>query len=204
MQLPLIEGVEPPVGYHDDLERVYTPAPLAELACAAIALTCGTAPRRILEAHVGGGAWVTAARATWPEAELGVGDMDPRAPGFRLGASEVYRGRLEDHMEEWTEWRPDWFLGNPPFSVALDQLADIAQLLPRARVGWLLPLDLYSTGPWARFLTSHPPRYIRPITSRVWSCVRGVAVWEWWNIGVPEHWPTNVVPLEYSRTNRPR
>jgi len=78
------------------------------------------------------------------------------------------------------DWAPEAVVGNPPFSKALRQLQDLRAACPRAVVAWLLPVDLYTVQAWAAYLVANPPQFCRPITRRVWPCVRGVAVWEWW------------------------
>lgn len=201
-QVPLLEGVRPAHVKGDELERDYTPRSLALAGCRAMELT-SPKPKRILEAHAGGGAWVEAAREVWPKATIGVGDADPHARGLTLGDEVVYQGRFEDHLEEWSEWGgedgPEWVLGNPPFSLAAYQLADIAQLCPWANVAWLLPFDIYTTAAWREHLVEHPPRFIRPITSRVWTFVRGLALFEWWNVGKGTQWAPQVIPLDWSK-----
>lgn len=182
----------------DTLERDYTPPNLAAAACDGIAKTLGRDPKRILEAHVGGGSWVHAASATWPKAEIGVGDADPCAPGLE-SSHVVYTGMLEHHLAEIDEYAPDWCVGNPPFSHAQSHLSLLADTRPLLNVAWLLPYDIHCVQSWSRFTVECPPRFIRPVDRRVWSFVRGVAVFEWWNVGVAKQWATQVIPLRWTR-----
>lgn len=93
------------------LDRYMTPD---ELARALVhQLHPAMEPRVVLEPHVGGGAWLRAAREAWPSAYLLANDLDPEAPGLELGDEATIR--------DWSEWSgpvPDLILGNPPFRVA--------------------------------------------------------------------------------------
>lgn len=194
-QLALLQGLDPHPTAGDDLERVYTPDSLALAAVRGLDLTPSS---RIVEGHVGGGAWVRAVRRVVGEGpEVLAIDLDPDARG--LQRDDVVRLHA-DFLSQRAMTAIDAFgtthlVGNPPFSEARDQLEELAAwaLLDGIHVAWILPIDLWSNQAWASTLGVLPPARIRPITRRVWTCVRGVALWEW----IPGSTRTVVEPLSW-------
>lgn len=164
-----------------------------------IASTRAGKPKSTLEGHVGGGAWVRAIRSVWGDKPHVMGvDLDPGARGLRLPeldealVGDVLAPTVLDRLKV---YKPEMIVGNPPFSEARDQLVTLYRELTYGVIAWILPIDLYSVQTWAATLREFNPRFIRPIEGRVWSNVRGVALWEWW----PHHdWHTNVRPFGWT------
>lgn len=199
-QLPLT-GLEMPRPARDPLERVYTPYPVAHAATRVLDDCTHSQPRRVLELHAGGGAWVKAVRQVWGQRPRVLAlDVDEDAPIFHTVGDDRIEKDVADSFDPSTlervrRWAPDLIVGNPPFKRAREQLTALWDGKIQCRIAWILPYDIYSCQAWAKILTAHPPAVIRPITRRVWTCVRGVAVWEWW-AGRPAS--TTIIPLNLS------
>ena len=146
------------------LDAYWTPRSVA-LRCTRWLAGKGYAPRRVVEPSVGGGAWVEAARATWPEANVDRFDLDPTAPGLRLSwasGDEVWSGYdwARTILRSW-----DMVLGNPPYDCAE---AHIAVSLRRAPVTALLLRETI-TGGQARYESLwrlHPPAWVAKLPDR--------------------------------------
>lgn len=192
-QLALMPGLQHVNQTGDPLERHYT---LDRLALAAterlheqVGPFFGRGPRRLAELHVGGGAWVRAARQVWARSvRILAVDIDPHAAGLRM--PEVDKALCGDVLEPDVQakvaaYRPTLVLGNPPFSHAIEHLAAVRQAAPDAVIAWVLPLDLYSVAYWLEALETTRPRLVWPLEGRPWpASVRGCAVWVW----LPRPW----------------
>lgn len=185
---PALPGVAalPPVG--DPLGRRYTPDLLALRICQRLA-AAGVSPSVVIEGHVGGGAFVRAARATWPSARIIGVDIDPTAPGLAL-CDAAHTGSWEDVAAALLAAHPHALVvGNPPFDAPRSGDPDRAQRHLRAaaaprvpvRIAWVLPLAYLGTQAWHELLTEHPtcePEW--PIVGRPWGeHVRETAVYHW-------------------------
>lgn len=183
MQLPLVPGLDPAPMARDELERVYTPDSLAMAAVRQLDDGTHNPPLRVVEGHVGGGAWVRACRRVWgTRPSFLLIDKDPDCNGLAVADARrlVADFASREAMEAVADFDPDLVIGNPPFSEARDQLEELWAWGISCRIAWVLPIDLWSNQQWAQLLRRFPPAVVRPITRRVWPCVRGVAVWEWW------------------------
>jgi hypothetical protein len=112
----LIQAPTKEVPGRDPLDRFYT---RPEIAGVLVDVVPGAgAYRRVLEPHVGAGAFARAVRRRFPDARLHGLDFDPEAPG----RVDVHRFEAVDFLR-WRpagEWeRPDWIVGNPPYAVAV-------------------------------------------------------------------------------------
>lgn len=145
----------------DPLDRYYTPP---ELAAACVATLDIPAPATIVEPSVGGGAFLRAARARWPDTVRVAVDVDHTAAGLAEGH---YR-----YVEDWPRaaarlpYAPSLIIGNPPYRHAEEHLR--AALATGARtIAFLLRLGFLagrsrSTGIWR----THPPSSVHVLAPR--------------------------------------
>lgn len=163
-----------PVG--DDLDRCYTPIPLAD-ACVEIVARVVPSPQCVVEPSVGGGSFVRAIRRRWTQAHIAGHDIDPGAVGLGL----VDRPVVGDWL---TGSQPpaDVVIGNPPFSddAAIDHVRralDVGEV-----VGLILPWSfLGGVERWNWLHTAERrPLAVYPITPRPWGDrVRETALYVW-------------------------
>ena len=144
---------------------------------------------RLAELHVGGGAWVRAARQMWGgSVEILAVDADSDAIGLRMGeVDRSLHGDLLDPeiLSAVSGFDPSVILGNPPFRGAVDHLRAVRGAVPDAVIAWVLQSDLHSVSYWLDALEELRPRYIWPLEGRPWPrSVRGCSVWVW----VPRRW----------------
>ena len=176
----------PEVAPGDELERGYTPE-RAVWYCMRMLGARLPEPRRIAELHVGGGAWVRGARQLWGERPeiLGV-DLDPTAPGLALG--ELDEAMIGDCIgpevrDRLIGYAPDLVIGNPPFSLALEQIETLRrESIPSAVIAWIMPWSCWGGVKWWPLLVDHPPRWVMPLSPRVWPNIacRETAFYVWW------------------------
>lgn len=177
----------------DPLERHYTPDAIAIAATRRLQEQvrpfCWGHGLRLAELHVGGGAWVRAARQVWGGSmEILAVDADPDAIGLRM--EEVDRSLHGDLLDPEilsavSDFDPSVILGNPPFRGAVDHLRAVREAVPDAVIAWVLQSDLHSVAYWLDALEELRPRYIWPLEGRPWPrSVRGCSVWVW----VPRRW----------------
>lgn len=137
----------------------YTPVPTA---AAALHVIHGTMLKGslILEAHVGGGAWLQALvpyqdrvhpqHGTTNPRPVYVMDIDPAAPGLHMDFPWVkgrHVGSFLDRLPAgWPQ--PHWIVGNPPWSNAREHL-EVALDLARDGVAWIMPAGLEHRTRWA-------------------------------------------------------
>lgn len=169
LQLGLLPGHDEHVGA-DALERHYCPPGLARLLVGLLPIE---APHVVCEPHVGGGSFVQAVMA------LGVGsgeviacDLDPEATGLAMAAVYHVGSFLE------TDLQPDWHVGNPPFSNAIEH-AEHAIAQARVGVAFLMPIGKYFSTGRSPFWEAHPARVVYAIPWRVWPHVRECAFFVW-------------------------
>lgn len=159
-------------------DAYYTPDPLALAICRRLRAEIGPVGR-IVEPSAGAGAFVRAARATWPDASIRA--IEPNggaAAASRLadaGADEVATMRWEDprvlgapvgpvHLP----WTPGLILGNPPFLLAEEHIRIALRLLPEGgHLAFLLRASMLATrarvaGLWREL----PPRYVWHVAPR--------------------------------------
>ena len=76
-------------------------------------------PLRVMEPHVGGGAWIKAfKRFNNPKIKYTAMDLNPEAEGLALADYKMPGGDFLQFAEDWTDERKpyDIVMGNPPFS----------------------------------------------------------------------------------------
>ncbi len=154
------------------LDAYWTPRSVA-LRCTRWLASKGYAPERVVEPSVGGGAWVEAARATWPGASIDRVDIDPKAPGLY---ADLRFGDVRWPGDDWCAideryraWgslpRWDLVIGNPPYDAAEGH---IAVSLRRAPVTAFLLRETI-TGGQARYESLwrlHPPAWVAKLPDR--------------------------------------
>lgn len=190
---PTLEGIaRAGVGdTRDELDRHFTPVPLAKIVVEAVGNVCqavlGRAPRLIVEPSVGSGNMVRAARERWPEARIFGVDVDPHAEGRRLVDEFVEHDWL---TLDWTPNSMDCIVGNPPFT-GRTGVAHVQRCLEVASVvGLILPWECMGGGRndeyWEPLMHGQKaPLYARPVMGpRPWShSVRQATLFIW----VQEH-----------------
>ena len=162
----------------DGLDRHFTPDALARVICQRIARIIDE-PRIILEPSVGGGAFVRAARRTWPRAMIIGCDVDPMAEGRHI-VDEFIEGDFP--AIDWTSDAFDLVLGNPPFSGATAiRHVEAAKAVGDA-VCFVLPWSpLGGVSRWAEHMSgTGAPSYAFPIAPRPWpKSIRETAAMLW-------------------------
>lgn len=116
------------------LDAYYTPDPLARALVSVLSIEPGA---HVVEPSVGGGAFVRALRAFVPGVRVVGLDIDPDAPG--LAECDAHR------VGDWPAWapslaRPEWVVGNPPYSHAQQHIGAALAVAPR--VAMLLRLAM--------------------------------------------------------------
>lgn len=108
----LFEARERATEAGDHLHRWYSPTWLAVAVCARLhQRTTFAHVRHILEPSCGGGAFVAAARAQWPDAIVTAIDIDSAAHGLTLAHESMVGDALVVAPEKFS----DLVVGNPPF-----------------------------------------------------------------------------------------
>ena len=167
----------------DPLGRTYTPDHVALACCRALA-AMGCSPGIVREPCVGGGAFARAAATTWSPRVIAVGDIDPDAPGLKqlYGASYVSRLPGEgDATRRFTRVAHDVILTitNPPFGEQVGDVDVRIYAAQRPSCEWLallMPIEHACLQRWAGPMQD---AVIVPLTGRVWSVVRGMALYVW-------------------------
>lgn len=164
----------------DKLERHYTPDALAA-ACVALLEPA----ERVLEPCVGGGAFVRAIRAAWPEAHVTTCDLDPRAEGHRLADVALVADILDILPHAPGPRHYDLILGNPPFSRSAEHVRTYlgyARLQPyHVTVAQILPMAyLCEPEAWRVLFRECPPTRVHSIQQRPWpQRIRGTGLFVW-------------------------
>ena len=162
----------------DALDRYYTPDEVAGKLVRELPIS-----GRVLEPHVGGGAFL---RAMPSGVEVTAGDIDPLAPGL-TNASRCYVGDFEAHRGSY-----DWVIGNPPYRHAEAHVRHALTLAPD--VAFLLRLAFLESRRRRPFWDEHPPYHVW-ILSRRPSFTGGATdnsayAWFWWSTRAPGSLPT--------------
>ena len=155
----------------DELDRYYTPGPLARACVQAIIGEIGDADARLIriveDLHVGAGAWLRA----WPlGCERRGYDLDPDAPGLRdFGPVDIIGRATMTPCDALTMASEDrhphrMTIGNPPYR---DAEAHIRVALSRSRwVAYLLRLSILESAGRAKMWAEHPPRKVWALAQR--------------------------------------
>ena len=156
----------------DELDRFYTPAPLAEVLVAQLPIDRQS---KVLEPHAGLGAFARAARRVG--AIVTANDIDPGAPGLEYGQ----RSRCGDFLTMPDE-RFDWIIGNPPYSAAEQHV--VRSLTMADDVAFLLRLAYLESAERIPFWSGFPAYHVFVLAQRpsftgqgTDSCAYG---WFWW------------------------
>ena len=179
---PGVVDAAPVVG--DELDRMLTQGPLAELCLDRVLQRCPvSAVKLVVEPSVGGGAFVRAARKRLPKATVWGVDLDPTARGLEL----VDRSFVGVDTLDWArevDQRPQLIVGNPPFGPALEHVEALLALRPY-RLALILPWDRVGRKGWHDVFFGEPVegmtwREVHPIRPRPWGQhVREVALFVW-------------------------
>lgn len=165
----------------DPLDRFFTPDALAVAIVARLAERIPE-PAMILEPSCGGGAFVRACRARWPEARIIARDIDPEAEGLTLADDAAVEDFLTAELP-----RVDLVIGNPPFSgdTAIEHVTRARAL--GATVCFVLPWGpLGGVERWRAHASTNPPRWAWCIAPRPWPAnVRETAAFVWSDGAVP-------------------
>lgn len=171
----------------------YTPDPCAAACVGDLARALGWRPGTVREPSVGGGAFVRAARSTWPGARvLGV-DLYRQAEGFRwchlaeIGDYLRMPGFLGGDEVDVTIGNPDFGgpderRGRKPGDPAYVGAHHAVRAIHTSRVvGFILPLEwLAVQAVHAALWSQHAPTYMRPLVPRPWDVLRG-PMWVVWS-----------------------
>lgn len=136
-------------GERAELDAYWTPLACARACCAVLRPRVGAT--RILEPAVGGGAWVQAARETWPGATVDAIDLDASAPGLAAADAHVIGDFLSTTGRGY-----GLVLGNPPYG------GDLVGWVERARdagaaVAFLLRSTFLGSVSRSSFWLQHQP-----------------------------------------------
>jgi hypothetical protein len=143
-------------------DTYYTPDPLA---CALVD-RLPIAPEQyvsILEPHAGSGAFCRAIVDRFPLLDLEARDVDPLAPALAPG--QTWRvGACDFLSSEWVA-RPDWIVGNPPYSNAEEH---VRKALETSTVGvaFLLRQGFLSSQKRRALWEEWPPRSVHVLSER--------------------------------------
>lgn len=146
-----------PTGEYRKRAAYYTPDELALRICQELH-GLGIRPKRILEPGCGGGAFLRAAAATWPAAQIVGIDLEPHC----AGPGQVHRGDVFGPMAS------DFCLalGNPPFTHAEEFIHRGLELVrPGGYVAFLLRLALLA-GKRALIYPENPVFHVGPLSPR--------------------------------------
>lgn len=164
----------------DALGRHYTPDRCAEAIMRMLADRHGK-PSTVLDPCAGGGAFLRASRAVWPDVPTLGGDVDPDAQGAAFAT--------EWCTSDARGWYPDrapgvasWVVTNPPFGphvergIAREIAAHFYETRP-AVLALLLPLDYIGREEWFP-LVSKAAR-VDPVRPRPFDVIRECVVVTW-------------------------
>jgi len=149
-------------GVRRNLDAYYTPDDVARACVATLASDLRRATA--WEPHAGGGAFVRALLAV--NAKVTISDIDPAAPALGIPGTDVFVGDFLTCEHGLTPAvRPDWIIGNPPFSGAE---AHVRHALARANcgVGFLLRLAFLESKARAPLWRDYPPASVHVLCER--------------------------------------
>lgn len=124
-------------------------------------------PFRILEPSAGNGAFVKAARQTWPEASITANEIreECRQSLHDAGADDVDIRDLNN--QDICDIGPDLIVGNPPFAYAEQHIRLLlAAMKEGAFLVFLLRLGFYESHERTDFWKECPERFMAPIVPR--------------------------------------
>lgn len=140
-------------------DAYFTPVPLARAICEQLAKILPAAPLSVLEPSVGAGAFLGAIRRTWPNALVGIEDID------KAGLAKLRADRCGSPGSTGSNY--ELIVGNPPYleaerhvRVALERLAFGAHLAFLLRIGFI------SSQERAVLYQKNPIRFLVPIIGR--------------------------------------
>lgn len=175
-----LRNLEPAVHIAGDpLGRTYTPDAVALACCRALA-AMGCDPGVVREPCVGGGAFARAVADVWPctvsTGRIDVADLDPDARGLRMVS--VLGSEVADATDS-PSGRYDLIVTNPPFGKQAGDVDVRIYAAQRPSCRWLallMPIEHACLQRWAGPMQDAA---IVPLTGRVWSVVRGMALYVW-------------------------
>lgn len=145
-----MRGVLKPAAERIANDAYFTPRGLAAAICQRLHDDLQFVPSDVLEPNAGGGAFVDAARTEWPSAHVHGEDVAGEwpQPGSISRAFELA-------------------IGNPPFSIAEEQVrSTAARLCDGGYLAFILRLSFLGGQKRAALYEAHPLRYLIPITPR--------------------------------------
>lgn len=126
------------------------------------------APFRVLEPSAGDGAFVRAARATWPQAHISAIEIRPEAEQALLdaGADDVSIGDMKALTMAGARGA-DLVIGNPPFGVAEEHIRHLlGNMKTGSALAFILRLGFYESKERLPFWQTFPESYFMPIVPR--------------------------------------
>jgi hypothetical protein len=187
---------------YEALARYYTDGVLARVL---IDLLPIRRHDRVYEGHVGGGSWVNAvlrrsAALGWTDGpKIACNDFDKNAPGLRIQDPRICHRSVGDFLEAKPCWRPNWVLGNPPYSLprlnpvtGKTVLTSVAEDHVRRalslgdNVAFLLRLNFLGGDERSDLWQTHPAKHVYVLSQRpsfttdgsTDSCEYAMFVWE--------------------------
>jgi hypothetical protein len=155
------------------LDAYLTPDPLAVAICADLQRR-GAQPEEIIEPSAGAGAFVRAARATWPAAHITAVELngEQKAACLAAGAQVFIRQCWVETAIGLANFQPEngkprLIVGNPPFREAERHILAALDLLRDGDLlALLLRLNLLGSLDRVRFWRRSPPTWVKPIAPR--------------------------------------
>lgn len=137
------------------LDRYYTDGYLALQCVRTLPLLAGD---MVLEPSVGQGAFLRAIRSAFPGVRLQAIDIDPECPatrqengGFHVDVTDFGDASVAER------YHPDWVVGNPPYSRAVEHVEQ-ALGIARRGVAFLLRLSFMESAARTPFWRAHGPK----------------------------------------------
>jgi hypothetical protein len=156
------------------LDAYQTPGDLALEICDVLRRTISEQPQEIIEPSAGAGAFVAAARATWPDAHITAVELaDGRKAACVAAGANVFIRQcwvetavgLANYQAP--EGKPRLVIGNPPFREAERHIAAALNLLRDGdRLVFLLRLNFLGSLDRVRFWRSNRPAWVRTLVPR--------------------------------------
>jgi hypothetical protein len=155
------------------LDAYQTPEPLALAICGALRRAIGD-PEEIIEPSAGAGAFVGAARATWPDAHITAVEVaDGRKSACLAAGANVFIRQcwvetaigLANYQTP--EGKPRLVVGNPPFREAERHIIAALDLLREGdHLAFLLRLNFLGSLDRVRFWRRNPAMWVKTIAPR--------------------------------------
>jgi hypothetical protein len=177
----------------DPFDRYYTPH---ALAWSLVDLLPMQRDATALEPSLGGGAFLYYMDKAAPDGNVWGVDLDSDAAGFLQMPEFNPSTHCVDFLDYKPTHRPEWIIGNPPFSKA-EAHARHALSMSTRHVGFLLRIGFMASATRVPFWTKHPCRKVWPIAQRPrdWVASYDYAFY-WWDkdyegptvLGAPVVW----------------